>query len=58
MLLVKVTHRDALTGRMCTWMHIKRNLSIGVMGASAFCLYQGFSEMVDEGVEFLRGLKT
>lgn len=32
--------------------------SIGVMGDSAFCLCQGFSEMTSEGDNFLSGLKT
>lgn len=57
-LLIEVTHRDSLTGRMCTWMHIRKNQSMGVMCACAFCLYQGFSEMLNEEDELLRTLKT
>lgn len=56
-LLIEATHSGALKGRMNTWMHIKRNLTLGVVVANAFCLYQGFSEMSNQGLEFLRVLK-
>lgn len=58
MLLVEATLSHALTGRMNTWVHIKRNLSLGVAGANALCLCQGFSEMPNQGPEFLRGFET
>lgn len=33
------------------------NLTLGVVIANAFCLYQGFSEMSNRGPVFLRVLK-
>lgn len=52
------THSGDLVDRMNTWMHIKRNLSLGVVGTGAFWLCQGSSEITNEGPKILRGFET
>lgn len=58
MLLIEATHSGALRGRMNTWMHIKRNLSLGVGGVLIhFVFARNFQRCQIKGLNFCGALK-